>query len=547
MKIVLLVLGGDPGQAREWLLKDYPSASIEQISRDQLEGAAPLHRIRALRALGPEIFAVATERLGWQQGQNALLLFGALGGAREVIIFDSFGAERRESHLRVLLCAPFRLAREAWVSWQTLRRARRELARLERQLAQREFEARGLRSDAGEAPRITYLRATPAAGTEFGGATTHTVGFINGAIEIGASVSVISNDQIAGLDESSVTMKLIEPDSLGLTRAAFDLRNGMLFTDRAAAEIEQQPPDFIYQRYSRFNWTGVEASLGTRRPLFLEYNGSEVWMARHWGRLQQGDLLKRCERLNLAAAMRIFVVAEVERNNLIKAGVPAEKIAVNPNAVDVEKFRPGVGRDAVRHDLGVNSNEILAGFVGTFGPWHGVRTLAEAITMLPQDYGIRFLLVGGGMLRNEVERIVSEAGRSQQVIFAGQVEHNRVPVLLDACDMLLSPHVPMSDGSEFFGSPTKLFEYMAMGKAIVASRLGQIGEVLTDEETALLVEPGNAQQLADAILRLSASRELRERLGGRARETAVERHTWKRNAQRVIDEFFPSPFERGTG
>src|SRR5438309_7724111 len=157
--------------------------------------------------------------------------------------------------------------------------------------------------------------------------------------------------------------------------------------------------------------------------------------------------------------------------------------------------------------------------------------------MLTEECGIRFLFVGAGMFRDEVERIVSEAGRSEQVIFASQVEHEKVPALLDACDILLSPHVPLEDGSEFFGSPTKLFEYMAMGKAIVASRLGQIADVLDDEETALLVEPGDARQLADAILRLSNSRELRERLGAAARRAAIERHAWKRNAQRVIDEY----------
>ncbi len=227
----------------------------------------------------------------------------------------------------------------------------------------------------------------------------------------------------------------------------------------------------------------------------------------------------------------------MERNNLIKAGVPAEKIVVNPNGVDVEEFRPGVGRDVVRRELDVADDATLAGFVGTFGPWHGVLTLAEAIALLPPDKGLRFLLVGAGMFRDDVERIVSEAGRSQQVIFAGQVEHKKVPSLLDACDILLSPHVPMNDGREFFGSPTKLFEYMAMGKAIVASRLGQIAEVLDDEKTALLIEPGDARQLAEAILRLSNSRELRERLGGAARRAAIERHTWKRNAQRVIDEY----------
>jgi glycosyltransferase involved in cell wall biosynthesis len=536
VKIVLLALDREAARAENTLRAAFPRAAIETLPLAKVESCSARQRLRALRALKPEMLAISTERLGWQQGQNALLLFGALGGANRILLFDAHGARRKETRSRLLLRAPFRLAQEAWASWQTVRRARRELTRLERAIERPGTQVADLKIGK-PAPRLVYLRTTPAAGTQSGGATTHTSGFINATAELGAQISVISNDRLAGIDEAKISVQLIAPDPLGLTRAAFDLRNGMLFTDRAAAEIEQQPPDFIYQRYSRFNWTGVEANLRTGRPLFLEYNGSEVWMAKHWGRLRQSDLLETCERLNLAAAARIFVVAEVERRNLINSGVPPEKIIVNPNAVDVEEFRPGVGRDAVRHNFGVNDDEILAGFVGTFGPWHGVLTLAEAITMLPQDCGIRFLLVGAGMLRDEVERIVSEAGRSGQVLFAGQVDHKRVPALLDACDILLSPHVPMTDGSEFFGSPTKLFEYMAMGKAIVASRLGQIGDVLVDEQTALLIEPGNAQQLAEAILRLSKSIELRERLGAAARQAAVERHTWKRNAQRVLDEY----------
>ena len=536
MNIVLLVLSGDPDQAREWLQKSYPGAGIERISRGDLEGQTPLRRLSALRSLSPNIFAVATERLAWQQGQNALLLFGALGGARTLLLFDAHGGGREEARSGVLARAPLRFAHEAWASWAVVRRARRELAKLEHAIEtanQKSVRA----EDHPHAPHITYLRTTPAAGTQSGGATTHTLGFIDAAVELGGHVSIISNDHIVGLDDAKVSMELIEPDPLGLTRPAFDLRNGLLFTERACAEIARQPPDFIYQRYSRFNWTGVEASLRTRRPLFLEYNGSEVWMARHWGRIRLADLLERCERLNLAAAARVFVVAEVERNNLVKAGVASDKIVVNPNGVDVEKFRPNVGGAAVRHELGLAEDEMLAGFVGTFGPWHGVRTLAEAITLMPVACGVRFLLVGAGMLRDEAERVIREAGKEKQVIFTGQVDHERVPALLDACDILLSPHVPLADGSEFFGSPTKLFEYMAMGKAIVASRLGQIGDVLSDQETALLTEPGNARQLADAILQLSGSPELRHRLGAAARQAAIDEHTWKRNAGRVLDAY----------
>jgi glycosyltransferase involved in cell wall biosynthesis len=136
-----------------------------------------------------------------------------------------------------------------------------------------------------------------------------------------------------------------------------------------------------------------------------------------------------------------------------------------------------------------------------------------------------------------VERLLAAERERGKVIFTGAVAHERVPSLLDACDILVAPHVPLVDGSDFFGSPTKIFEYMAMGKAIVASRLGQIGEVLSDGETALLVAPGNTDEIVDAIARLVDSSELRARIGSRAREVAVKNHTWAQNAQRVLDAY----------
>jgi glycosyltransferase involved in cell wall biosynthesis len=78
---------------------------------------------------------------------------------------------------------------------------------------------------------------------------------------------------------------------------------------------------------------------------------------------------------------------------------------------------------------------------------------------------------------------------------------------------------------------------MAMGKAIVASRLGQIGEVLDDQETALLVEPGNVRELAEALVKLVESDDLRARLGAKAREVAEREYTWKHNAQRVLQAY----------
>ncbi len=537
MKIVLLALDGEVTRASELLIARYPHANIESVSRREFESHDVKARLSDLRARRPNVFAVSTERLAWQRGQNAFMLFGAMAGASECVLLDAHQGFRLEKRLEILFAAPARLAWEAVLSAITLSRAKSKLKQLQQAVSDAKFgkEKFSILNNADN-PKIVYLRATPGAGTQIGGASSHINGFVNAALKRGARIRFVTNDEIAGLD-SKIELKVLLPEPVGSTRAIFDLHNNLLFTRSAIKEVERNVPDFIYQRYGRFSWAGVEASLETRRPLFLEYNGSEVWVGKHWDKVGMLDLLERVERLNLKAAARIFVVSEVERENLLRSGVEDEKIVVNPNGVDVDKFKPGIGGDAQRLKLGIGAEEMLVGFIGTFGPWHGVLALAKAITLIPASARIRFLLIGGGSLRSEAESILSNGGATERAIFAGTIAHDRVPAMLDACDVLVSPHVPLADGSAFFGSPTKLFEYMAMGKGIVASRLGQIGDVLENEKTALLVEPGNERELSEAIQRLSNSRELRERLGIAAREEAIANYTWGHNASRVLDAY----------
>src|SRR5207247_10049032 len=175
-----------------------------------------------------------------------------------------------------LMKACARLVREAAISAAALVRSRSQLTQLEAAIqtrSNRTIDLPGTGTSDGH-PNITYIRASPGPGTQAGGAASHMNGFVNAATKLGAYLSLISNDEIAGLDQEKVPPKIIWPRPVGSTRAAFDIYNNLLFTERAIAEIEGRP-DFIYQRYSRFSFAGVAASLKLRRPLFLEYNGSE--------------------------------------------------------------------------------------------------------------------------------------------------------------------------------------------------------------------------------------------------------------------------------
>ena len=535
MRVVLLALSGELSRWRDKVAQLYPDCSLELISRAEFETGSHIRRLKSLRALRPDVLAIATERLPWQRGQNLFMVFGALAGAREVLMIDAHGGLVRKSRASLLAGAPVRIGRETLTGVNDVAQSRRELQRLEQECLRSKETLYELTHRSHL--RVVYLRSTPGPGTQAGGAASHIKGVVEGLQALGAHVEIISNDQIAGLNFPEDRFTVIPPQPGGGTRALFDIHNNLVFTRGAVPLIERADPDFIYQRYARFSWAGVVAAMRIKRPLFLEYNGSEVWVGKHWDRVGSLDLLERYERLNLDAAARIFVVSEVERRNLEGRGVRSEKIVVNPNGVDVERFRPGVGGAESRRELGIAEDEVVAGFVGTFGPWHGVEKLAEAIKSMPASLRVRFLLVGSGSLHAEVEKQLESETKAGRVIFTGAVAHDRVPKLLDACDILIAPHVPLADGSEFFGSPTKIFEYMAMGKGIVASRLGQIGEVLVDAETALLVKPGNVGQLAAAIERLIESEELRKRLGARAREVAERKHTWTHNAHRVLEAY----------
>jgi glycosyltransferase involved in cell wall biosynthesis len=296
----------------------------------------------------------------------------------------------------------------------------------------------------------------------------------------------------------------------------------------------------VYQRYSLNSYAGLRIARRHAVPLVVEYNGSEIWMSRHWGRrLTHEPLSARIEQLNLSSADLIVVVSRAMGDEMVSRGIDPARVFVNPNGVDPDRYRPDVNGDPVRARYGLGRFTVI-GFIGTFGPWHGAEVLARAfVSLIKADpslaRSVRLLLIGEGAAMPLVRRVLAEGEALELTAFTGLVPQEEGAAHLAACDVLVSPHVPNPDGTPFFGSPTKLFEYMAMGKGIVASDLDQLGEVLEHGRTAWLVPPAGVEALAGGLARLVADRELRETLGAEARRRVLARHTWHQHTKRTVD------------
>jgi glycosyltransferase involved in cell wall biosynthesis len=386
---------------------------------------------------------------------------------------------------------------------------------------------------------MVYLQPDPFRAFDEGGAKTHTYGFLEGLATHTSAAIIISATKF---ENSPFPVERVASKIKHFVfKQALVLRLTWSFAREARRILGSRKTRCIYQRHASFRIDGALLSSWLKVPLVLEYNGSEVWLARYWDPTRFLSWLKLSEDLALRMAARIVVISEPLRQELLGRGVPDERILVNPNGVDPSKFRPNCGGEGIRKDLGLGPDDIVVGFLGSFSYWHGISVIERAISMLFAEddekqsaSSIRFLLIGDGPLRADIQANLRAHTLSGRTVFTGVVPHDVVPSYLDAADILCSPHVPMTDGSTFFGSPTKLFEYMSAGKAIVASDLAQLSEVLRHEETALLFKPGEPSQLVHAILRLSSDAEMRKRLGRNARQEAMSKHTWSQNANRAL-------------
>lgn len=392
-----------------------------------------------------------------------------------------------------------------------------------------------------------YIRTVYWFGLTSGGSVGHTAGVIN-ALYDNCTLNVVSNDKLCGVKNP---IDIIKPF---LGKLLLPEYNELIYNFIIKKKLRTylDGVDFIYQRYSGFSFVGCMLAKRENKKFVLEFNSSDVWKLKNWS--QENNvfvrifkmLMKRVfllpiayivENYNLNNADLIVVISDVLKEQLVKRGFSENRILVNPNGVDQKIYYPERDGASTRNKLNIRNTDIVLGFIGTFSQWHGVIEMANAIVSYCKKYptdNVKFMFVGEGKLLGKTKSIIKGGNVSDKVIFTGPVPQEGGPDYLAACDILLSPNTP-TDGKSFFGSPTKLFEYMAMSKGIIASNINQLGEILTNEETALLTEPGNVDQIVVAMNKLINDKELRERLGKKAREVVVADYTWDIHVKRIIN------------
>jgi len=295
-------------------------------------------------------------------------------------------------------------------------------------------------------------------------------------------------------------------------------------------------PDILHAHSPALN--GVAAlRVGRRFGLPVVYEVRAFWedAAVDLGTCREGDLRYRATRALetrvLERADAVTCICEGLRNDIAARGVPADKITVIPNAVDIEQFQSGAPPDPVlARALGLDGKTVL-GFIGSFYAYEGLSLLLDALpAMLARDPDIRVLLVGGGNEEATLKRKAVELGVSDKTVFTGRVPHAEVQRYYDLIDVLVYPRLAMRLTD--LVTPLKPLEAMAQERLVVASDVGGHRELIRDGATGCLFRAGDAGHLADVVAQLLASKSRWPALRSDARQVVERERNWQASVAR---------------
>ncbi|MCE5229800.1 glycosyltransferase [bacterium] len=295
------------------------------------------------------------------------------------------------------------------------------------------------------------------------------------------------------------------------------------FYRHAERRLSRNPPDLIYARHSWFAWPIYKLKKRFNVPLFLEVNALFTIEKADRGELAFEGKTRRIEREIFAASDKILPVSAEIKTQIAAMGIDPDKIVVTPNAVDLDLFHP-VSAPA--------NGRFTVGAVNSMRGYHGMETLLRAGAIARKRIpNLKLLLIGGGPRLQELKDLAGSLGIGDATEFTGVIDHQDVPRRLAECAACAAPY----EGEvNQYNCPMKIYEYMAMKIPVVASRWGDIPNILADGETALLHTAADPVSLADAIVAVRDDPQAAARRA-EAAYVAVQDHTWRGTARRVLE------------
>ncbi|MBI2472865.1 MAG: glycosyltransferase family 4 protein [Planctomycetes bacterium] len=295
--------------------------------------------------------------------------------------------------------------------------------------------------------------------------------------------------------------------------------------------------DIIHERFGLYSYGGILASKMLHIPHITEINGPGIEEKKLFTKdlaYIQKFTAKVIRKFCLKNTNHIVAVSNNLKTFLIGTRLVknSSKITVLPNAADVGAFNKHFNVRDTKVSLGLEDKFVIA-YTGTLQVWYAIEDVVSAFPSILREVPNAFLLiVGEGQAREKLENLVHLYGITDRVKFMGYINHSKIPEVLSITNVAVAPFKEL--GMTFFGSAIKIFEYLSAGKPIVASKIGQIAEVLQDNFTALLVTPGHKEELANAIIRLARDEQLRNYLAKNAKMEA-QKYSWDKYTDRLLD------------
>jgi PEP-CTERM/exosortase A-associated glycosyltransferase len=295
--------------------------------------------------------------------------------------------------------------------------------------------------------------------------------------------------------------------------------------------VRQVRPDVLHAHSPVLN--AVPAlRVGRRLGIPVVYEVRAFWedAAVDHGTSREGDLRYRMTRALETYALRrvdhVTTICEGLRGDIVARGIPSERVTVIPNAVDAEKFmRSGAVDESLKAGLGLGGARVL-GFLGSFYAYEGLSLLLDAFPRIHAAApDVRILLVGGGPQEEALKARAKALGIDRYVVFTGRVPHDQVQRYYDIVDLLVYPRLPMRLTD--LVTPLKPLEAMAQSRLLVASDVGGHRELIRDGETGWLFRAGDAQHLAEVVLRTLAHQDDWEMVRAAGRRYVEEERNWK--------------------